>query len=198
MTLAETMNLISFEILRGYRYRGLMPWNGLPRLEFKKRCWDIIDQAEQTCREAGGSEEDVYAVRKAAMRQIAESNLYFFCVIILEATFADNDYVYRLCMDVQNSKWNRLWVIAREHFKTTVITEMSTLWELAKNPELTYLINSYNIEFSTTCVDHIRTYCEKCKLLHELWPEVFWKDPAGGYEDNEDGYSLCKSGCAPM
>lgn len=187
MTLAETMNLISFEILRGYRYRGLMPWNGIPRLEFKKRCWDIIDQAEQTCREAGGSEEDVYAVRKAAMRQIAESNLYFFCVIILEATFADNDYVYRLCMDVQNSKWNRLWVIAREHFKTTVITEMSTLWELAKNPELTYLINSYNIEFSTTCVDHIRTYCEKCKLLHELWPEVFWKDPARGYEDNEDG-----------
>ncbi len=187
MTLEETMGFISFEILRGYRYRGLLPWNGISREEFKKKCWKIIDTAEKACIDAGGTTEDVYAVRKAAMRKIAESNLFFFCIVILEAEFADNDYVFRLCMDVQEHKWNRLWVIAREHFKTTIITEMSTLWELCQNSELTYLINSYNIEFSATCVDHIRTYCEKCKLLHELWPEVFWKDPARGYEDNEDG-----------
>lgn len=187
MTLGETMNLISFEILKGHRYRGLFPWNGFSRIEFKQKCFAIIDSAEQACREAGGNEEDCYEAKKQAMRALAESSLFFFCIVVLEMSFVDNDFCFRLCMDVQENKWNRLWVIAREHFKTTIITEASTLWELSKDPELTYLINSYNIMFSTTCVDHIRTYCETCTLLHELWPEIFWKDPARGYEDNEDG-----------
>lgn len=187
MNLKETMSMISFEILRGQNYRGLNKWNGMTREDFKKRCFEIISAAEKECLDNGGSEDDAYECKKMAMRQLAENSLFFFGIVILEATFADNDFVYRLCMDVQNNKWDRLWVIAREHFKTTFITEISTLWELCKDPELTFLINSYNIEFSTTCVDHIRTYCEKCKLLHELWPEVFWKDPARGYEDNPDG-----------
>lgn len=187
MTLEETMKMISFEILKGYNYRSLLPWTGMPRKDFKARCFDIIHSAEDACREAGGTEEDAYECKKQAMRQIAENNLFFFCVVVLEMTFADNDYVYRLCMDVQENKWNKIWIIAREHFKTTIITEASTLWELAKDSELTYLINSYNESFSSTCVEHIKTYCEKCKLLNELWPDVFWKDPARGYEDNEDG-----------
>ena len=187
MQLNEVMRMISFEILKGQDYRGLKPWNGMTRIEFKKRCFEIINKASEECISNGGTDEDAYECKKIAMRKLAESNLFFFGIVILEASFADNDFVYRLCMDVQENKWDRLWVIAREHFKTTFITEISTLWELCKDPELTFLINSYNIEFSTTCVDHIRTYCEKCKLLHELWPDIFWKDPARGYEDNEDG-----------
>ena len=60
MTLTETMNLISFEILKGHNYRGLLPWNGTSREQFKQACYAIIDQAEQTCREAGGNDEDCF------------------------------------------------------------------------------------------------------------------------------------------
>ena len=58
----------------------------------------------------------------AAMRWFGERNLFFFAVYILHMTYLDNDWAYALCHHVQRQKYGRMWIISREHFKSTVIT----------------------------------------------------------------------------
>ncbi len=177
---------VNFYILQGYNYRPLLKVSKeVSREEFVRRCMKIIDDAETL---GGDTEEERREARNSAIRTIAEQSLFFFCVFILKMNFVNHDYGYRLCMDVQKNKWNRkLFVIARDHFKTTIITQASTLWELMKDPERTYRIISYKIDFAIQCVSVIKDWCENCPLLHELWSDIFWEDPAAGHCIESDG-----------
>lgn len=184
--LQSMIQRVRYDILKGYNYRPLLrPSKGMDRVSFLAKCWRIIDDAE---RMGGESPEERARARDAAIRAIAEQSLFFFCVFVLKMDYVNHDYGYRLCYDVQYNKWNgKLWIIARDHFKTTIITQASTLWELMKDPERTYRIVSYKIEFAINCVSNIKDWCENCPLLHELWPSVFWEDPASGHCVEDDG-----------
>lgn len=184
--LQQMIGRVRYDILQGYNFRPLLkPSKALSRKEFLLKCGQIIDEAE---RMAGDSPLEREEARNTAIRSIAEQSLFFFCVFVLRMDYVNHDYGYRLCYDVQNNKWNgKLWIIARDHFKTTIITQASTLWELMKDPERTYRIISYKIEFAINCVSNIKDWCETCPLLHELWPDVFWEDPTVGHCIEEDG-----------
>ena len=185
--LPSMIKRVRYDILKGLNYRPLLHINSklLSREEFLRQCWQTIDMAE---RMAGEDEEARRLARNSAIRKIAETSLFFYCVFVLKMDFVNHDYGYRLCYDVQNNKWGgKLWIIARDHFKTTIITQASTLWELTKDPERTYRIISYKMEFAINCVSNIKDWCENCPLLHELWPEVFWEEPAAGRCVDEDG-----------
>ena len=134
-----------YDSFAGCKVREVLPYpsDGLSREEFKKRAGDIIEEAANEAKRRGLPDAEINNIQLHAMRQVAESSLFFFCVSILNLYYVDNDYGYRLCLDVQENKWGRLWVIAREHLKTTIITIISTIWEVCRNPKATFGVFSY-------------------------------------------------------
>ena len=161
-----------WDTLKGYRYRGLKK-PAIERLAFKRRCLNIIHDATAMAE----TEEEAEQARIQAFRDLGEKSLYFFVVFCLGLDWTDNDYGYRLCMDVQYNKWNKLWCIAREHYKSLIITCASTLWELIRDPNRTYCIISYKSDAAEGFLGIIKKWCEEKDLLKELWPDILWVDP---------------------
>lgn len=188
-----------YDSFAGCDVRWLSEPTGLSRAEFKAECAKIIAEAESKASARGLSEEEVNEVRLNTMRQLGESSLFFFCVSILGLVarddktgeiiegFVDSDYGYRLCLDVQENKWKKLWVLAREHYKSTIITCASTLWEIIRNPNATFCIYSYKEDMAKKFLGQIRGWIEDIPLVRALWPDIFWENPALGYEDLPNG-----------
>ena len=172
MQTKEMVKYAKWDTLKGYKYRGLKK-AAIERLAFKRRCLNIIHDA---CAMAE-TEDEAEKARLQVFRELGEKSLYFFVVFCLGLDWTDNDYGYRLCMDVQYNKWNKLWCIAREHYKSLIITCASTLWELIKDPNRTYCIISYKCDAAEGFLGIIKKWCEEKDLLKELWPDVFWEDP---------------------
>ena len=190
------------QMFRGRNIRALAPVTGMSRTEFLERCDEIVHDTEREMvavyEEAKGgplSTDEMEDARHQgflqAYRSLGRSYLFFFVVKCLQnESWLDNDYAYRLCCDVQTNKWSlpvMLWVIAREHFKSTIITALSTLWELINDPNLTFAIISYNEGQAKAFMSIIKNVCERNDLLRELYPDVIWSNPTKGYEDMEDG-----------
>ena len=184
-----------YDSFQGCKVRELLEVTGISREEFKTAAGNIISDAVSEATKRKFSPAEVEHVKMAAMRELAENSLFFFCTSILGMTsrqfdedgkeipgYIDTDYGYRLCLDVQENKWRKLWVIAREHFKSTVITCASTLWEVIKNPNMTVCIYSYKQDMASVFLCQIKSWCETNPLLRKLWPDVFWEDPARGYD----------------
>ena len=120
---------------------------------------------------------------------------YFLAVHILGQKWMDTDYCFRLCNDVDHNKWKaQLWVIAREHLKSTVITALSTLREILENPNLTYCILSFKPDIAVGFLRIIRNWIEGegqgSKFLRYIYRDIFWEDPKKGYEYDADGNRL--------
>ena len=123
---------------------------------------DFLTQCDQTVEdyvtEAVKLGYDEALARKTIIRQICEKYFFYFEIRILKREFMNHNFGYRLAMCVQYHKWNKLWVIAREHYKSTQITCDSTLWELCKDPNRTYCIYSYTVD----------KYCCSQKIYDQL------------------------------
>ena len=124
---------------------------------------------------------------KDFMRIMALDNLFFLAVYILDMHYLDNDFAYTLCNEVQIQKYGRLWVIAREHFKSTVITVASTIQELLRNPEERMCIYSYKADAAQIFLGQIKGEFEQNPKLKEYFDDIIWEDPTKGYEKDEDG-----------
>lgn len=176
-----------YESFKAYNVRGLLPVTGITREQFWQEANGMVTDAVAIAREAGADEREQEHVRLEAIRRLAESSLFYFCVVVLNLYFVNNDYGYRLCLDVQYNKWRKLWVIAREFFKSTIITEASTLWEIINDPNQTYCIYSYKTDMAMKFLNVIKSWIENNALIRKLWPHIFWENPAMGYEDTEYG-----------
>ena len=188
------------KFFEGRNYRWLEPVRGMDRVTFLTKCADIVERTareslEMAVEAAGpkglserGRRDALDSGRMAAMRRLGLSYLFYFAVVILKHDWLNNDYAYRLCLDVQKNKWSKhvmLWIIAREHYKSTIITKISTLWEIMQNPENTYCIMTFEEGLSVDFLGYIKTQCETNELLRALYPDVIWEDPAKGYQVDE-------------
>ena len=166
--------------------RKIEDMTSMPREEFLRRCTTEIDRAGDEARKMG---MDPTAARIRVIRRLAEGSLFFFTVYVIggKDQFYNNDFVYRLCLDVQENKWGRLWVIAREHLKTTIITIISTIWEVCRNPKATFGVFSYKKPMAKKILSSIKKMIEGCPMLYTIWPDIFWKNPTQKFEIQPDG-----------
>ena len=110
-----------------------------------------------------------------ALRWLGEQNLFFFAVYILHMTYLDNDWGYALCHEVERKKYGNMWILSREHFKSTIITIASTIREILMDPEVTILIYSYKQDIAQkNFYAPIKREFDENALLHALYPEVLW------------------------
>lgn len=165
----------------GCNVRGLNPTNRMAKYSMAEFCTNCENLIEETKKEAMkyGIDPDEAAI--PIIRELAENSLFFFAYYIIDE-FYKKDYIYRLCLDVQENKWNRMWIIAREHFKTTIISQISTLWEICKNPKITVGVFSYKKPMACKIVAMIKNIIENSVKLKVIWPDIFWENPSQKFE----------------
>ena len=115
---------------------------------------------------------------KAWMRYMAKNNLFFLCVYILDMYYVDHDFGYRFCAEIDSQKWGRIWVCAREHFKSTLLTFAATIQEIIRNPEVRIGIYSYNVTIAVdTFLKQIKSELENNEKLKYYFDDIFYEDP---------------------
>lgn len=147
-----------------------------PQLTFKKPVLSRIEFHEQVAILMGEAREKRQF--KAWMRYMARNNLFFLCVYILDMDYVDHDFGYRFCAEIDEKKWGRIWVCAREHFKSTLLTFASTIQEIIRNPEIRIGIYSYNVTIAVdTFLKQIKSELENNEKLKFYFDDVFYQDP---------------------
>lgn len=91
--------------------------------------------------------------------------------------FADNDWVFNRCREVQAAPNGHLDLWAREHFKSTIITFALTIQDILNNPNVTIGIFSHTRPIAKGFLRQIKREFEANEQLKEWFPDVLWKNP---------------------
>jgi phage terminase large subunit-like protein len=124
---------------------------------------------------AGAISKEEY---RTARRKLAENDLFFLLTNVLNRHDLFKPWLYNRCRDVQRAPDGHLDLWAREHYKSTIITFGLTIFDIVRDPETTIGIFSHTKSIARDFVRQIKTEFEQNTLLNELWPEVFWLEPA--------------------
>lgn len=133
-------------------------------------------------------------VESAALaRYMALNDFWFFCRYVLTVgrvlcddphselygeSWFDHPWIFARCREIQESPngWVDLW--PRYHWKTSIITQSYTLWELAEDSNLTFAIFTYKVDGAgETFLSQIKNECQDNPKLHQLFPDSFWLNP---------------------
>lgn len=111
-----------------------------------------------------------------SMRRNSEYSLFYFVIYVLHWTFLDNDFAYALCGKCQGKgRWGRLWLLAREHYKSTVITIAETIRDILIHPEETTVIYSYKYDSAKDLFfAPIKNELEQNQIIRMIWPDVVY------------------------
>lgn len=111
------------------------------------------------------------------IRNLGLTDLYFLLRYILKAFYADSDWVFQRCREVQADPNGYLDLWAREHFKSTIITYALTIQDVLNDPEITVGIFSHTRPIAKGFLRQIKREFESNEFLKSLYPEILWADP---------------------
>ena len=133
----------------------------------------------------------------------ALNDFWFFCRFVARAgefkrdevghpldghSWFDDPWIFERCRDMQAHPDGRMRLWPRFYFKTTLETQLHTLWDLLDNPSLRFGIITYKVDkIGETFLSGIKEECERNGSLYEvgedllgIFPEravnPFWKD----------------------
>lgn len=111
------------------------------------------------------------------MRALCMGDLFYLLIYGLKCRFADIDWVFDRCREVQETPDGMLDLWSREHFKSTVITYAATIQEILRDPEITIAIFSVTRPIAKQFLLQIKREFEANFLLKGLFPDILWEDP---------------------
>ena len=161
-----------------------IPKTTLTRKEFWAQVHLILQDAEKN---KGGY--------RNAVRELSKESLFFLCVFVLGMDYIDNDFAYNFCCEIDRKCYGRIWICAREHFKSTLLTKAHTIQEIIRNPEECICIYSYNDSIAKAFLNDIKTTIEGSDLLKAYFDDIFWENPSKecmrlGLKWNADGLTV--------
>jgi len=113
------------------------------------------------------------------MRELMKNDLFFLLLYGLNALeWANYDWVFDRCREFQANPSGYLDLWARFHFKTAIVTFAAAIQKILNDPEITIAIFSYNRPTAKVFLRSIKTEFEKNEKLKELFPDIFYADPA--------------------
>lgn len=113
-------------------------------------------------------------------RELCRDDSYFRLTHILNIVpreIVSIDWVYDRCREVEREPWGYIDLWAREHFKTTVITENGLIGDILKDPEGTSAVFSFNRPQAKKIVSPVIAELESNEKLKALYPDILWADP---------------------
>lgn len=111
------------------------------------------------------------------LSNLGRADLYFLLRYILKADYADNEWVFARCREVQAAPDGYLDLWAREHFKSTVITYALTIQDVLNDPEITVGIFSHTRPIAKGFLRQIKREFESNEDLKRLYSDVLWQNP---------------------
>ena len=115
---------------------------------------------------------------KAVKKRLGETDLFFLAVFILKREDICREWLFKRCREFQADPDDHLDLWAREHYKSTVITFTGTIFEFIQDVEVTACIFSHTKAIARDFLNQIKMEMEMNRDLPDLWPDVFWQDPA--------------------
>ncbi|MGI9451980.1 MAG: phage terminase large subunit [Geminicoccaceae bacterium] len=118
--------------------------------------------------------------RRRWMRALGAEDLYYMLTRVCrrhDARFLESNWVFDRCLEVEMDPDNRLDLWFRGGYKSSIITQTLTLQDIIRDPEITIGIFSHTRPNAVTFLEQIMREIEDNPLLHELWPDVFWRNP---------------------
>ena len=137
----------------------------LPRESFKKQIEELLLEAQKKKQ------------MKAIVRELAKKNLFFLCTYLMDMDYVDNDFAYNFCAEIDKKCFGRMWICAREHYKSTLISFAFAIQCLLRNPEERIGIYAYNANLAESCLGKIRTELEVNEKLKYYFDDIFYNDP---------------------
>lgn len=117
------------------------------------------------------------AEQQAYLAEWGRTDLYFLLRYLLKAAYADNDWCFGRCREVQAAPDGYLDLWAREHFKSTIITFALTIQDVLNDPEITVGIFSHTRPIAKGFLRQIKREFESNEELKRLYPDVLWENP---------------------
>lgn len=112
------------------------------------------------------------------LKNMAELDFFFFCYAVLGIHYLNHPYTIARCYEYGDRLFeNAIYLWAREHFKSTIITKCGSLYKEIKRPGRRQSIFSLNATLAKKHMMAIKFECETNPLLPLLWPNIFWDDP---------------------
>lgn len=142
-----------------------IPQASLKRKDYKKQIESILEEAQKTKQ------------TKAIVRELAKKDLFFLCYYLMDMDYIDNDFAYNFCAEIDKKCFGRMWICAREHYKSTFISFAFVIQCLLRNPEERIGIYAYNANLAESCLVKIRTELEINAKLKYYFDDIFYEDP---------------------
>ena len=114
---------------------------------------------------------------QGVMRALCLGDLFFLLIYGLRCKFADIDWCFERCREVQTEPDGMLDLWSREHFKSTIITYAGTIQEILRNKEITIAIFSVTRPIAKQFLLQIKREFEANSLLKGLFPDILHEDP---------------------
>lgn len=115
--------------------------------------------------------------RTQHLRNLGRTDLYFLLRYLLKADYADSEWCFQRCREVQASPNGFLDLWAREHFKSTIITYALTIQDVLNDPEITVGIFSHTRPIAKGFLRQIKREFESNEDLKRLYQDVLWQNP---------------------
>jgi phage terminase large subunit-like protein len=110
-------------------------------------------------------------------RRLAQGDLFFLLVNILNRADIDRDWLFARCREVQADPDGFLDLWAREHYKSTIITYALSIQDILNDPEVTIGIHSHTRPIAKGFLRQIKYELETNTKLKELFPDILWENP---------------------
>lgn len=124
------------------------------------------------------SEIEDDTLRREAYRELGKLDLYFLAKYILNFQLETaTDIHSRFCQIADENRPRQIMLMFRGSFKTSLGLAKIIQW-LIQCPEAQIGLGSDQIERAIERVNDLRRMIESSALLHELYPEIFYKDPS--------------------
>lgn len=143
-----------------------IPKAPIKREVYKKQVEELLKDAEKTKQ------------TKAVVRELAKKDLFFLCLYLMDMDYIDNDFAFDFCAEIDKKAFGRMWICAREHYKSTFLSFAFVIQCLIRNPEERIGIYAYNANLAESCLAKIRTELEVNEKLKYYFDDIFYKDPS--------------------
>jgi len=126
--------------------------------------------------------------KKGALRYLARTDLYFLIRYVLNKPYIEHQWIFDRCREVQAEPNNCIDIWAREHMKSTVITNGLTIQDILSShgdyplekwggQEVCVGIFSHTRPIAKGFLREIKTEFEDNEYLKDLFPDIFYLNP---------------------
>jgi len=111
-------------------------------------------------------------------KKFAKDDMFFLGYFVLDLPI-NNPFLMARCYEIQDDNHFTIDLWSREHWKSTLVTYLYTIFSLIQNPEERIGIFSLNRTLAKSHMRKIKITLESNMLLKRIFPDIFYMNPGG-------------------